>query len=257
MLHDVLRNYRCYLESKYSPATARTYAIRLAVLFKGQKLTAFETGLDFDKILKNLSAFHYKNPFSQAKNALLHYCSFQNIPLSDEILNTIKDLESNTHKKYRHLKVVDYRQVEKTIQSLKNKKLRLSYQVMASTGLRVAELAGIRPSDCTISKDHITFKFTAKGGNTETVVLAEDEYSALYQNIKELLDNTPPKKKLFYSAIHLQIQAKKLGFTCHDLRRAFAKLTYKKSRSKTEVMKLLRQASLKNTNIYLRSRIKL
>jgi len=257
MLYDVLREYRRYLETKYSRETARTYSIRLCTILKGQNMTDIENRLDLEKILANLSTIRHKNYFSQAKNAFLHYCEFQNITLPAGAAEIINELENDTRKKYRNLQAVDYRQVEKAIQNLKNKKLRVCYQTIIATGLRVSELADITPGDCLFSEDTITFEFTAKGGDRERVMLDRGAYSELYRNIHELWTSTPPDKKLFYSAIHLQTNAKRHGFTCHDLRRAYAKLEYKKSRSKTEVMKRLRHSSLKNTNIYLRSKVKI
>jgi len=61
--------------------------------------------------------------------------------------------------------------------------------------------------------------------------------------------------KLFYSANYLQTKAIKYGFECHDLRRAYAKKEYLKTKDKGHVMEKLRHTSLKSTNIYLRSRI--
>jgi len=81
------------------------------------------------------------------------------------------------------------------------------------------------------------------------------EYPVVYQRVREQIENTPPDNKLFYSAIYLQNKAKKLGFKCHDLRRACAKLEYRKSKSKDEVMKKLRHSTPKTTDIYLKSRI--
>ena len=61
---------------------------------------------------------------------------------------------------------------------------------------------------------------------------------------------------MFYSAIYLQKEAQRLGITCHNLRRAYAKLEYKKTKSRENVRKKLRHTNIKTTNIYLRSKIK-
>ena len=255
MIYDVLKAYRIFLETKYSFETARTYTIRLRTLFEGQSRTSDLQILDFENILENMRTIKHKNYFSQTKNALLQYCEFRGISLPVEIQDSIRELEQGTYKKYRSLKTVDYRCVQKQIQHLRNKKLRLCFHVLEATGLRVSELAGITSSDCLISDTAITLYFTAKGGARERAIIEKDAYPALFRNIQEILGSIMPDEKLFYSAIHLQIKANEMGFACHDLRRAFAKLEYKKSRSKTEVMKKLRHTSLKNTNIYLRSRV--
>lgn len=256
MLYDVLKSYREYLETKYSCETARTYSIRLCTLFEGQSLLDMENSLDIDKILNNLAGIKHKNNFSQAKNAFLHFCEFQNITLSSDVLDNIKTLENNTRKKYRKLEEKDFSLIDSKIKHIKNRKLKLSYQTILATGLRVSELAGITPNDCLISDNEITFNVVAKGGQRQMVTVSNIEYPKLYQRIKEQIGKTAPDKKLFYSAIYLQKKAKELGFQCHDLRRAYAKLEYKKSKSKTEVMKKLRHTSIKNTNIYIKSKIK-
>ena len=257
MIYDVLKSYRRYLEEKYQSETARTYYIRLCSLFKGQSLVDIERVLNINNILKNLADIKYKNYFSQSKNAFLNYCEFQNIQLPTQVLEIIKELELNTHRKYRRLELLDYTKIESKINHLHNEKMKLCYRVLVSTGLRVSELAGITADNCLITPSNITFHFVGKGGQNETVSLYNHEYPALYENIKEHIENTAPDQKLFYSAIYLQTTAKKLGFKCHDLRRVFAKTTYKKSRSKTLVMEKLRHTNIKTTEIYLKSRIKI
>lgn len=186
----------------------------------------------------------------------MHFCEFQNILLSSEIINRIKELESNTHKKYRKFYPIEIKKVSRIIQYIKNTKLKLCYQTMISTGLRVSELASITTKDCTITDNEITFSFLGKGSKKGTVRLLSVDYPKLYLKIKELLENTKENKKLFYSAIYLQINAKSLGFKCHDLRRIFAVLEYKKHNSKADIMRKLRHSNIKTTNIYLNSKIK-
>lgn len=257
MLYDVLRKYRSYLEEKYSKETARTYYIRLCNLFEGQDIFGNGSNLNIEKVLNNLANIEHKNHFSQCKNALLHYCEFMNISLPVDVLNDIKELENKTRKKYRKQKPVDFNLLDKKIKHIQNRKLKLSFQAMLATGLRVAEVAGVKPSDCVISDNEIIFSIIAKGGDSESVTIQKSEYPKLYQNMKELIEKTLSNKKVFYSAVYLQSQAKELDFSCHDLRRCFAKIEYKKRKSKEEVMKKLRHSSLKNTNIYLKSKIKI
>lgn len=257
MIHNLLSEYRSYLETKYSKETARTYADRLCALLDGQSLTETINKLDMDKIMAKLATVKYKNHFSQNKNALFHFCEFKNISLSADALERIKVLEENTHKKYRKLKAVDYREIDRKIKYIRNKKLKLSYQTIIATGLRVSELSSLTPAGCAITDDEITFRFIAKGGNMARVTLKRTDDSLLFGRLKEHIENTKQDDKVFYSAIHLQTKAKEFGFTCHDLRRVCAKLEYKKSKSKEAVKEKLRHSSMKNTNIYLKSKVKL
>ena len=257
MIYTLLNSYREYLENKYTPSTAETYYKRISSLFKGQSLSDTVSRLDFNKILEHLGKVKYKNHFSQSKNALLHFCKFQDIQMPFDVIEKIKELETGTKKKYRKLQAINYPAIDKKIKHIKNRKLKISYQTMIATGLRVSELASITSDDCIIGDDEITFKFRSKGGAYELVTIVKSEYSKLYADIQELIMNTKVNKKLFYSAIYLQMKAKELNFKCHDLRRIYAHIEYRKTKSKDIVMKKLRHTNMKNTSRYLRSKVKL
>lgn len=222
---------------------------------RGQSITDPVGKLDLDMILENLSQIKYKNYFSQYKNAFLHFCEWQNIKLSDNTLNAIEELEKGTRRKNRKLETIQFKEVESKINNLRNKKLKLCYQVLLATGLRVSELASINTSDIIATNDYITFSFVAKGGKSQTSTINALEYPIAYKNVKKLIENKPDGK-LFYSTVYLQKNAKKLGFKCHDLRRACAKLEYRKTKSKEAVKTKLRHSSVKTSNIYIKSKIK-
>jgi len=257
MIYDLLASYKDYLLETYRPSTAGTYYKRLCTLLADQSLSDTTNRLDIEKVFDKLGTIKHRNYFSQSKNAFLHFCEFQNISLSSDTLESIKILEEATRKKYRKFEPIEYSQIHTRIKHIKNKKLKLCYQVIIATGLRVSELASIFPSDCIVTDDKIIFHFTGKGGKRETATLQAVEYPSLYQRGKEHIQNTSQGKKLFYSANYLQTKAKELGFKCHDLRRVYAKVEYKKCRSKSQVMKKMRHSSIKNTNIYLRSKVKI
>lgn len=255
MLYNMLADYRSWLETKYTPATAKAYYVRICSLLKGQPVNDTVKRLNVDKVLNRLAELEHKNEFSQAKNSFLHFCEFENLPLSNEVLERIQELETHTRKKYRKLQAIDYITVDNKIKHLKNKRLKLSFQILTTTGLRVSELAQITPAHCIVTNERLTFRFIAKGGNLNTVTLSKSDYPELYERLRELITHISPQKKIFYSAGYLQKQAKRLGFTCHDLRRACAKIEYNKSRSKAEVKKKLRHSNIKTTNLYLNSKV--
>jgi site-specific recombinase XerC len=258
VLYALLRNYKKYLSDirELQPATANTYYKRLCILLEGQNLTETVKKLDVNKILNKLNQIQHKNLFSQNKNAFLYFCECQNIVLSADTLEIIKELEQQTKKKYRSLKIIDFKKIDEIIKNLKNTKLKLCYQVMLATGLRVSEISGITPADCMMGDDSIVFSIVGKGSKKDTVVINAIGYSEVFQCVKTQIENTPPSKRVFFSTIHLQTKAQELGFKCHDLRRIFAKAEYVKSGSKTAVMKKLRHSNVKTTNIYLKSKIK-
>lgn len=255
MLYNLLADYRAWLETKYTHATAKAYYARMCTLLEGQPVNDTVKRLNTDKILERLAELTHKNEFSQAKSALLHFCEFQNITLPAEVIERIRELEIHTRKKYRKLKAVDYITIDNKIKRLKNEKLKLSFQTLTATGLRVSELAQITPAHCVVTDESLAFRFIAKGGSMNTVTLSKAEHPELYERLKKQITRTKTESKAFYSVGYLQKQAQKLGFTCHDLRRACAKLEYQKSHSKKEVQEKLRHSTIKTTNIYLNSKV--
>jgi len=256
MKYDLLDAYKIYLAQFYQPSTVETYYKNLANLFVGNTIFFPFQEIDVDATIHNLSKITYKNHFSQAKNALLHFLEFKNIPLSEEQKHRIDELEHQTKKKYRKKREIDACHIEKSIKYMKNKKLKLCFQMMLYTGLRVCELSSIRKEDVFLFLDKINFIFRAKGGKWETISLFETGKETFYRDILALVETTNEGKRVFYSPNYLQSKAKELGFTCHDLRRIYAKEAYAKTKSIAEVQKNLRHTSAKTTKIYLKSNIK-
>lgn len=255
MLYNLLADYRVWLETKYTHATTNTYYARMCTLLEGQPVNDTVKRLNVEKVIERLAELTHKNEFSQAKSALLHFCEFVNLSLSNKVIERINELETHTSKKYRKLKAANYITIDNKIKRLKNERLKLSFQVLVATGLRVSELAQITPAHCVVTDESLAFRFIAKGEKENTTTVFKSEFPKLYGRLKEWITRTNPQKKMFYSVSYLQKQAKRLGFTCHDLRRASAKLEYQKSHSKKEVQKKLRHSNIKTTNIYLNSKV--
>lgn len=257
MICDVLNEYRAFLIKTLRAETARTYANRLATLLKEQNIINTCETIDVNTMIEHLSKIKYKNHFSQSKNALLYFLKFQDIKLDKRQKERIIQLENATKKKYRKLKQQDYKTIKRKIEHLKNKKLKMCFQVLIETGLRVSELSQITPADCIISIDTINLSFLGKGGKKERVTISKKDNPKLYDTIKTVIEYEKSNKKIFYSYNYLQLKAKELGFTCHDLRRLCSKLTYKNTNSKEAVKEKLRHSNIKTTEIYLNSKIKL
>lgn len=257
MKYDLMQQYQSYLGDNVGlrPETVRTYTNRLEVLLKGQSLIHTIENFDLSKILDHLERVKYKNEFSQSKNALLYFLEFQKIKLSHEQKKKIEEMKTKTTRKYRRLQSVNLEDIEKKIKYLRNKKLKFSYLTMLQTGLRVFELSQLTPNHCTVLETSMNFSFTGKGGKQEQVTLLKEENKKLFYSLKEMIEETEPNKKIFYSRLYLQQEAKKRGFQCHDLRRAFAKVEYKKAKSKEKVKQKLRHSSLKTTDIYVKSKV--
>ena len=248
MIYDVLGEYKKYLAQSLSKATVQTYGNRLEWLLKDQSILDIENGFDIQPVLQSLQRIKYKNEF--------YFLQFKNIPLSEEQSMLIKSYEENTKKKYRKQTVIDYESIKNKITHIRNKKLKLSYQTMLSTGLRVFELSQIKKNDCIINSDNLRISFIGKGGKKETVKILKQDDIKIFDELMDYINKLESNDRLFYSVNYLQQQAEELGFHCHDLRRICAKLEYKKTKSKARVKSKLRHASIKNTNRYLKSKIK-
>lgn len=257
MKYDVIESYHTFLSGQLRPQTARVYTERLALLLDGQSSVSAIKNLNIDKIIEKLASLKYRNEFSQYKNALIYFADYQKITLSSEQLNKINTLGTQKKKKYRKLKEVNFKKVDETIKHIKNKKLKLSYQVLLVAGLRVSELAQITKSDCTLLDNEIVFNFIGKGGKQQHTKVSKNDDRKLYDNLRVLIESTKANDKVFYSANYLQQKAKKYGFQCHGLRRACAKIEYKKTKSKDKVQQKLRHSSKKTTDIYLKSKVNL
>lgn len=257
VLYDMLTDYRERMAGERRPETARTYTNRLETLLEGQSVTDPIHNLDFDLVLNKLSAIKHKNEFSQYKNAFLYFAEFYDIPLDNIFMEQLKEIESNAHKKYRKSHNADFKKIDRTIKHLSNHKLKLSYRTLLDTGLRVSELSQVTKKDVRIDNTDMQFFFIGKGGYKESVTLYKEDNPKLFQELKNMIQDTKPGQKVFYSANYLQSKAKKYGFQCHDLRRACSKIEYKKSHSKRDVQEKLRHKNTKTTDIYLKSKIKI
>lgn len=262
MKYNLLSNYKLFLASLgLRPNTIKTYYNRMAKLLEGDFLTNDSFKIDISSLIFKLSHIHYKNQFSQSKNALLYFCKCYQISITNKQLKDIERLQKQTRKKYRKSTKAEYPKIKRTIDRLKNKKLKVSYLTMIETGLRVSELSQIKIEDCRICNEEICFSFIGKGGKKAFSTISKKDNTPLYVCLKDTIlyyrDKGLDSKKLFYSSQYLQQKAKLYGFSCLDLRRISAKLEYKKSKSKHQVRNKLRHAKIKTTYIYLNSPVKM
>lgn len=262
MKYNLLSNYKLFLASLgLRPNTVNTYYNRMARLLEEHYLMNDCSKIDVSSLITKLSHIHYKNHFSQSKNALLYFCKCYHINIDSRQLKDIERFQQQVKKKYRKATKAEYPKIKRTIDRLKNKKLKVSFLTMIETGLRVSELSQIKVSDCMVSAEKIGFSFIGKGGKKAFSTISKKDNPPLYMCLKDTiyyyrnkgLDN----KRLFYSSQYLQQKAKLYGFSCLDLRRISAKLEYQKSKSKHQVRNKLRHAKIKTTDIYLDSSVKM
>lgn len=249
----MLLAFREQLARELAPSTADTYYKAIDYLLNDQFLIDCRK-LNVDRVVLKLKAMRYKNQYSKYKNAFIKLCDYLNIKLSDTVLTELDTISGEKKKKYRHLKPVRLEDIKNRIKVINDKKLKLSFETMLISGLRVSELSQMKKADCTIQDNSIGFKFITKGGNRGNIVIDDKQ---LVPKLKDLIGSTAEGERVFYSTNYLQTQANIRDFQCHDLRRAFSKLAYREHRDITKVMHLLRHSRKKSTKIYLKSKLEL
>ena len=213
--------------------------------------------IDVSAVLEQLNAIKYKNQYSKYKNAFLKFCDFLDIELDSKTKQTLEFMHGEKKKKYRKLKHVKLCDIKNHLRVMKDQKLRLSYEAMLRTGLRVSELCQLKKVDCLIQQGSIIFSFIGKGGAIEKAVIVEATDKRFFDDLLSLIEKTRDGDKLFYSPAYLQAKAREKNFACHDLRRVFSKLTYRDCKNINTTMKLLRHSKLKHTQIYLNSKVEI
>jgi len=247
MKYDILEDYKLYLLNKYSEKTAKQYFNCVDRLLKQQQFSEPQA-IDIESALLKLKNIEYANSFSQYKNALINYGEFAGLKLR-------KFKNETKRKKYRKLPERDLKDITAKINKIRDKKLMLSYKLMLATGLRVAELSNITALDVQKSIDGgYVMSFVAKGGERQQVEVLKP-YAWICKHLQDVLNEKQSNEKLFYSERYLQEQAQKRGFACHDLRRAFAKITYQDSKSMEHTREKMRHKRVNETKIYLNSKI--
>jgi len=227
MKYNVLLAFKDYLEKSLAVSTASTYYKAVDFLLKDQFLFDMKQ-LDINKVIIKLNAIKYKNQYSKYKNAFLKLCDYLNIKLSSENEAELNTMNHKKINKRRKLNPIEFEDIKNSIKTIRDKKLKLAFELMLASGLRVSELAQIKKEDCVIGSKDIKLLFIGKGGKSETVLLTNRQ---IITDLKKLLQEVDSEKRLFYHPNYLQSQALKRGFQCHDLRRAFAFSSYKEHKS--------------------------
>lgn len=257
MKYNTLLRYRDFLISKgLSTSTALTYYKAVCYLLDGQYLMDCRN-LDIEAVLDKLRRVKYKGQYSKYKNAFLKLCAFLDIKLSTDTRLELDTMLSTKKRQHRKLKPVKLSDIQRHINRAADEKLRLSLETMLYTGLRVSELAGIKKEDCTILNGRIKLSFIGKGGGHESAYIDKAKDSRFFEALLSFINEEKTSEKIFYLASYLQAKALEKGFCTHDLRRAFAKVTYGACKDIDTVRQLLRHSKLKNTRLYLRSKVEI
>lgn len=261
---DILEKLEMILRrEEYRDETIRCYKNSLNRILK----KSGTSDLTSDKFKEQLKFIKNKTELSQIVNSIRKLNKINldiKIPREEYLKEIIKNKKRNRHKGYEPYKLKD---ALNSINRLRNEKYKLGYRLMIASGLRVFELSNLKKEDIKISSEGIEIHVTdGKGGKEATVNCLKDDY--LREKLLEFLQDKEPGKKIFYNKSKMQNKANELGFTCHDLRRAYAKLVKKEAEKnikcddyelkqemvKEAVMKALRHEKYDTSKRYIYSR---
>ena len=222
MKYDILNNYKAYLQANLNKNTAKTYYSAVNKVFDGIDFNDLQE-VSETKILDRIKNLKSKNQVSAAKNGLKHLQMVNNhlqMPSDAQIAEISK--HKRNYVKSRG-KSVDFDQMLRKVNVLKNKKLKLAYRLAAISGLRVSELAALEAKDIEFRDDggiSVSVRH-GKGDKPGIVDCLNDTY--VYSNLKDYCRQNETGK-LFYSESYMREKAHGLGMEMHDFRRAYAKI---------------------------------
>lgn len=221
MKYDILEGYREYLsEVLDNRNTVDRYYFAVVKCLKDMQFNALSevSGESIENYLVNLKG---SSNFSALKNGLKHLEKFDSsfkAPEDDFFKRVAKNKRRGTKK---GLKVIDLDKVQKKVNALKNKKLKLGYRLMQLSGLRVSELANLKKEDIKIDGQVITVNVRkGKGGKSGQVECDPDQY--LSEKLQDYLTEYDNQDYIFYKTETIKRKAKELGIECHDFRRIAA-----------------------------------
>lgn len=221
-----------------------------------------------ESIYKYLKSIKNKTELSRVVNAiriLENTESKFNCFSESELKEIISNKSDNKPKVYEPYTLDNAR---RKINTIRDKKYKLAYRLMIVSGARVFEVAELKKEDIIFNDNKtITLKIKdGKGGKSATINCLKDDY--LFKELKCFVENKLDEENLFYSKIAMQKKAQKLGFKCHDLRRAYSKLVQKEIKEevidfldcekdvivKEEIKKAMRHSKFETSEGYLYSK---
>lgn len=213
-----------------------------------------------DELMLRLNALRTKNDVSAAKRGLeLLQDFYPKLQLPDELP------EVSSHKrniKKRTFETVKLDTIKRKLYAIQDPKLRIGYELMLDTGLRVGEVAQITKDSISVDDEQDVYLHIEhfKGGKAGYRKINSEK---LAQKLLIYADTiTDQEQPIFYSSGHMKNKAHDMGFECHDLRRAFAKTNYREIkqdvgayRAKEEVRNIMDHADIRTTKKYLKRKI--
>lgn len=260
MKYRILEAFQEYLMGTMNKNTARKYYTSVKSIFRDADFKSLDE-VDPAFIQRQMEGIVGKNEFSAAKMGLLKLKEFEPaLALPKKQFFSDQEKLKKNYVKSRGQKIYKDTILRK-INKVRDLELRLAYRLGIVSGLRVSELAALKPKDIHLSGEQIQiYVENGKGGKSGEVTCLQDLY--VKEKLEQLVNGKMPDTTLFPTAGHMMNEASRLGFECHDLRRIFAQdlklelLEQGKTKQEAEdcVRVELRHSKIKTTNIYLRGR---
>lgn len=222
MRYDVLLPLKEELERTCkSPQTAKTYYQAVKNALENQQFDR-PGEIDPGKIKESLTAIRSASELSAAKNGLkMLQALYSEVRIPEE--EWFQEVQgTKTRRRKTRAEPIQLESIKHKINALKDDRLKLAYRTALNSGLRVSELADLKPGDLQF-KEGARIGYVVrrgKGGKPRELVGLPDPY--LHERLQQLMTATPPDQRLFYSNSHLRKRAYELEFECHDLRRVNA-----------------------------------
>lgn len=244
MKYDILEPYKEFLYDQLTTNTAKKYYSCMVKLLQGTNINRVEE-LSLEYLQEELvRRFKTKNEFSAAKNALRLFGEYYpKLQMPTKEYFKEESLKKRNYTK-KPGKVIHLKTTMRKINQIKNPKLMYAYRLAVISGLRVSELADLRPSDLTFSEGRITVTVRkGKGGHGGVITCRQDTYlyDRLQKYVSRVQTQATQEEKLFYSEATMRKEAGRLGLECHDLRRIYAILCRRELRAVLPAMQADRE----------------
>ncbi len=206
-------------ETALKPNTRRRYASHInCMLRRTQEIAHLDqlAAIDIPEFLKSLP---HGYRVKQHTNALEYFQKFTGgrLRFSKSFAAIANDKPDKPPTEWEPF---NYDKVFRTINAIRNRRLKMAYRLMLATGMRVSEIASITKGDITLSPEVINIHLADTKNNEAVDIHCEVPY--IVANLPQLLDGLQDIDKVFHSGKRLREVAESYGFMCHDLRRAFA-----------------------------------
>ncbi|MBN1467996.1 MAG: tyrosine-type recombinase/integrase [Fusobacteriaceae bacterium] len=175
-------------------------------------------------IFKYAENMRYRDEVSHFKSALKEVYNLDRTSFSK-----LKDIHDKKIKRPRKIREqTQLLSIWRTVNAIRNKKLKLAFRLSFVSGLRIKELAEIKKTDLIFDdKEKKIIVNVRKGkGNKPRYLwtIMPDEY--LYNGLNELVKDLNENDQVFYSRSYLGSMATKYNFKNHDLRANTLRVIY-------------------------------